>query len=78
MSKILYLLRRPVDRVPDAISAGTEADGEIILLEQSVGSAGLFAGRDQVWTLGASSVAGNLSYEELVDKIFEADRVIVL
>lgn len=77
MNKPLYLLRQPVGRIPEALFALAETDGEVVLLEEAVSEPPVHPG--SLYVVGLQKVPGmqTLTYEDLVEKIFSADRVMV-
>ncbi len=80
MKKLLYLLRRPVSSIPEALFLLPDPDADIALLEESLSSFPALSGAETIYAVHErmESPIPRLSYEELVDKIFSADRVIVI
>ena len=77
MKKILYLLRQPIGKMNPSVFLSSEHVGEVILLEES----GMSSTTDVKESLYSMSKGGDvpfLSYEELIEKIFEMDHVIVV
>ena len=82
MSKMLYLLRQPIERIHRAVFVPSETEGDVVLLEDSGSSAFSHRGGN-VFSLtgkaGQSIGQGQtLSYDALIEKIFQSDRTIVV
>jgi len=79
MSKTLYLFRRSLEQVDPALFLATESQGDVVLLEESGGQTFPYAG-GRVFTLTTHDGQGDrdLTYDELVKKIFEYDRTVVI
>ena len=79
MSKTLYLFRRSLEQVDPALFLATESQGDVVLLEESGGQTFPYAG-GRVFTLTIDNGQGDrdLTYDELVKKIFESDRTVVI
>ena len=79
MSKTLYLFRRSLEQVDPALFLATESQGDVVLLEESGGQTFPYAGGG-VFTLTTDDGQGDrdLTYDELVKKIFEYDRTVVI
>jgi hypothetical protein len=69
-----------VASIPEAIFLSRETDADIALLEESLSSFPVFSEADTVCAVGVQEVSHipRVSYEELVNKIFAADHVIVI
>lgn len=80
MKKLLYLLRRPLNSIPEALFLLRETDADIALLEESLSSLPVLSGPETVYAVDAPSESHipRVSYEELVDRIFSAEHVIVI
>ena len=79
MSKTLYLLRRSLEQVDPALFLSSESQGDVVLLEESTGQTFPHAGgRVFTVTTGHSRGAHDLTYDELVKKIFECDHTVVI
>lgn len=79
MSPFLYLLRRPPDQIPDALFRASDALGDVVLLEAAASSVvsvphGLVLRLEQ----DRARDEGTLTYDELVEKIFATERVMVI
>jgi len=78
MNTFLYLLRRPIDRIPAPLFLPTENAGDVVLIEAAATSSlRLEDGTAYVMDRERDAAEG-LTYEDLVDKIFESERVIVI
>ena len=76
MKKTLYLLRKPAQEIDPALFLPTESEGDVVLLEENgVEKFPYTGGRMFSVTPG---VGTTLSYDELVKKIFECDRTVVI
>jgi hypothetical protein len=76
MKKTLYLLRKPLDRINPAVFLPSESQGDVVLLEES-GRTFPYAG-GTVFSLTNDRGDHALTYDELVKKIFEYDRAVVI
>ena len=77
MNKILYLLRRPVEQINPALFLPEQSQGDVVLLKESGGRRFPYAG-GSVFVLADDEIQDGLTYDELVRKIFECDRTIVI
>jgi hypothetical protein len=77
MKKTLYLLRKPLDQVNSAVFLPSESQGDVVLLEGSGGGMFPYAG-GVVYSLIGESIDNALTYDELVQKIFECDHTVVV
>lgn len=88
MSKVLYMIRKPVEALeegilPDFTDTEHQSNASILLLEDGVTSQHLpnvpvYALRDDVMQRGMTTSVPLISYQEIVKLVFEVDRVIVL
>ena len=77
MKKTLYLLRKPIDQINSALFHPTKSQGDVILLEESVGRLFPYEG-GVVFSLRNDEVDDGLTYDDLVKKIFESDHTVVI
>ena len=80
MSTTLYLLRRPADQIPTSVFRASENEGDIVALDDSALTS-LSSSRTQIPTVRSarrSIGSPSLTYEELIDRIFDHDHVIVI
>jgi len=77
MKKTLYLIRKPVDQIDPALFLPAESQGDVVLLEGSGGRRFPYSG-GQIFSLIASGSSHDLTYEELVKKIFDCDHTVVI
>jgi len=77
MSTTLYLLRQPADQIPASIFRASENEGEVVALDDTLVTSLSSSGKS-VYTIGHSVVGTSLTYEELIDRIFAHDHVIVI
>lgn len=77
MNTFLYLLRRPPDKIPSSLFSASENPGDVVLLEAAATSS-FSPAQGTVHVLDRERDASDLTYEGLVDKIFETDRVMVI
>jgi len=77
MNTFLYLLRQPVDRIPASLFLPTENPGDVVLIEAATASP-LSLEKGTVYAMVREQDALGLTYESLIDKIFESDRVMVI
>jgi hypothetical protein len=79
MSKTLYLFRRSLEQVDPALFLASESQGDVVLLEESGGQIFPYPG-GRVFTLTTGHDQGDddLTYDELVKKIFEYDHTVVI
>ncbi|BFU94701.1 MAG: hypothetical protein NTNFB02_14230 [Nitrospira sp.] len=79
MNSFLYLLRQPPDQIPDALFRPSDTLGDVVLLEAATSSVmsvphGIVLRIEQ----GRARDEGTVTYDELVEKIFDSDRVMVI
>ncbi len=77
MKKTLYLLRKPPERIDPAVFHPSESQGDVVLLEESGGRMFPHAG-GVVFSLRDDRADDALTYDDLVKKIFEYDRTVVI
>ena len=77
MKKTLYLLRKPIEQVDPALFLPAQSQGDVILLEGSGGRTFPYSG-GQIFSLTASGLNHNLTYDELVKKIFDSEHTVVI
>ena len=77
MKKSLYLLRKPVDQIDSALFLPAESQGDVVLLEGSGGKRFPYSG-GQIFSLADSGPNHDLTYDELVKKIFDSDHTVVI
>jgi hypothetical protein len=82
MSATLYLLRQQPDHISSALFRASDVDIDIVFIEQAIpkASASSFVGgilvTDEKSAIGSSGEV--LTYDDLVEKIFSSEHVIVL
>lgn len=79
MDKILYLLRRHPDRISSSLFRATDGEMDVVLIEEAASSLSSIKGK--VFLLKESSIGDSRStwtYDELVEKIFSTEHVIVI
>ncbi len=77
MKKTLYLLRKPIDQINDALFLPGKSEGDVVLLEEGSGRKFSHPG-GEVFSLMKSEADQGLTYDELVKKIFECDHTVVI
>jgi len=77
MNTTLYLLRQSIEHVNQAVFLPSETEGDVVLLEEGSSSV-LSHSRGEVFSLAENSRHSFLSYDDLIDKIFQVDHVIVV
>ena len=77
MKKILYLLRKPVDRIDPSLFLPSESRGDVVLLQQDAIVPFPYEG-GTVFSLSSAESQNGLSYDDLVKKIFQSDHTIVI
>jgi hypothetical protein len=77
MKKILYLLRKPVDRIDPSLFLPSESQGDVVLLHQDAIAPFPYEG-GTVFSVSSAESQNGLSYDDLVKKIFQSDRTIVI
>jgi len=75
--KALYLLRRSIDRVETSVFLPSQTEGDVVLLEEGV-SSGLSHSTGEVFSVREGSSYPYVSYDEIIEKIFTHDCVIVI
>jgi len=80
MSATLYLLRRQPDSISPSLFRPSETDMDVVFIEKAAGMHHPSVKGSVVAVEGESVVVSHptLTYDELVDKIFSSERVIVL
>lgn len=80
MSSTLYLLRRQPDSISPSLFCPTEIDMDVVFIEEAAAIAYPSQKRAVVAVEREAVVVSGptLTYEDLVDKIFSSERVIVL
>ena len=77
MKKMLYLLRKPVDRIDPSLFLPSESQGDVVLLHQYATVPFPYEG-GTVFSVSSAESQNSLSYDDLVKKIFESDHTIVI
>lgn len=79
MNKTLFLLRKSSEQISAAVFLPAETDGDVVLLEEAV-SAPLSLKNGKVFTVAmdTKSAVERMTYEDLVERIFQSDRVLVV
>lgn len=77
MKKILYLLRKPVERIDPALFLPEQSQGDVVLLEESGGRLFPYEG-GSMFLVTDGEIQHGLTYDGLVRKIFECDHTIVI
>lgn len=77
MKKMLYLLRKPVDRIDPSLFLPSESQGDVVLLHKDAIAPLPYEG-GTVFTVSSAESQNGLSYDDLVKKIFQSDRTIVI
>jgi hypothetical protein len=77
MRKTLYLFRRSVEQVDPALFLASESQGDVVLLEESGEQIFPYSG-GKVFTLTRDQGDRDLTYDDLVKKIFEYDHAVVI
>jgi hypothetical protein len=77
MAKTLYLLRRPIDHINSSLFLPSETEGTVVLLEQGITSS-FDHSLGEIHRLSETSSESHISYDELIEKIFQHDRTIVI
>jgi hypothetical protein len=77
VKKTLYLLRKPLDQINPAVFLSSESQGDVVLLEESGGRIFPYTG-GAVYSMTDDGVDNALTYDELVNKIFECDHTVVI
>lgn len=77
MSRTLYLLRRPIEEVNQAVFLPAETKGDVVLLEHG-GSSRFVHDGGTVFSLTDTTHHQRISYDDLIEKIFQNDHTIVI
>jgi hypothetical protein len=77
VTKTLYLLRKPLDRIDPALFLPSESRGDVVLLEEGGVTHFPYPG-GEIYSVGDRRGAPGLSYERLVEMIFESDHTVVI
>jgi hypothetical protein len=77
VKKTLYLFRKPLDQINSAVFLPSDSQGDVVFLEGSGGGMFPYAG-GVVYSLTDDRVEHVLTYDELVNKIFECDHTVVV
>jgi hypothetical protein len=77
MSKTLYLIRRPIEQVDQAVFFPADTIGDVVLLENG-GSSRLVHDGGTVFSLTDNAHHVRISYDDLIEKIFQTDHTIVI
>lgn len=80
MGATLYILRQQHDRISPSLFHMTDTDIDIVLMEQVTsltpsGEEGVKSSRDGAVVCGSPS---NLTFDDLIEKIFSSEHVVVL
>jgi hypothetical protein len=80
MSATLYLLRQQPEHISSALFRASDADIEIVLIERATSLASSFVEGAMVTgeRIAVGSAREALTYDDLVEKIFSSEHVIVL
>jgi hypothetical protein len=80
MSATLYLLRQQPDRISSALFRASDVDIDVVFIEQATSISSSFVEgsvfTDERKVIDSSRQA--LTYDDLVDKIFSSEHVIVI
>jgi hypothetical protein len=77
MSKTLYLLRQPVEQVNRAVFLSSETEGDVVLFGEA-DSSELSHSKCHVFSLEKNGRHPRISYDDLIEKLFESEHVIVI
>ena len=80
MSTTLYLLRQPADEIPASVFVVSDDEGDVVALDDAVATSLSSSGKQVYRVGGVGQAAGGirLTYEELIDRIFAHDHVMVI
>ena len=81
MGKTLYLLRQQPDRISSSLFRASDADMEVVLLEQAASSIVPSSMKGVVVAAEGTAQSHSLpmmTYDDLVEKIFSSEHVIVV
>ncbi len=76
MKHLLYLLRQPLSHVDHAIFSLSDSYGDVVVMDGDASSLATYRG-GSVMTCSVEGATG-LSYDDVVKRIFEYERTIVL
>jgi hypothetical protein len=77
MKKMLYLFRKPVDRIDPSLFLPSESQGDVVLLHQDAIIPFPYEG-GTVFSVSSGESEKGLSYDDLVKRIFQSDHTIVI
>jgi hypothetical protein len=77
MSKTLYLLRQPVEQVNRAMFLSSETDGDVVLFGEAASSE-LSLSQGHVFSIEKNGRHPLISYDSLIEKLFQSEHVIVI
>ena len=77
MKKTLYLLRKPIHQVAPAVFHPAQSQGDVVLLEEA-GTDVFPYGGGTIFSLTDTHTEHDLTYDELVKKIFEYEHTVVI
>ena len=77
MKKMLYLLRKPIDRIDPSLFLPSESQGDVVLFHQDAMDPFPYKG-GTVFSVSGTESSNGLSYDDLVKKIFESDHTMVI
>ena len=80
MSRLLYLLRQSPDHISPSLFLASSFPGDVVLLHSHVSLSSLADNVEQVSTVDQNNVdrLRSQTYDELVEQIFQSDRVLVI
>jgi hypothetical protein len=80
MSETLYVLRQHPDRIPSSLFLDSDVNMDIILLEQgtSIGPSSVKRAVVTTEEIAAGHSRTAMTYDDLVEKIFSSEHIIVL
>jgi hypothetical protein len=80
MSYTLYLLRQHPDRIPSSLFLASDVNMDIVFLEQgtSIGPSSVKGAVVTAKEIGAGRSRTTMTYDDLVEKIFLSEHIIVL
>ena len=80
MSATLYLLRQQPDRISPSLFRASDTDMDIVFIEHTASSASSSVKGIMVTAAGMVTSASHptLTYDELVEKIFSSEHIIVI
>lgn len=77
MKKTLYLLRKPINQIDPALFHPAQSQGDVVLLEEDGADVFPYAG-GKIFSLMSRHTDRELTYDGLVEKIFECDYTVVI